>query len=147
MARSWAWPVATRSSRLTRSTRSSPKPKGAQFCKAAQRLSSGNLQRDKSMWNTHHGCATSNGSRLTTIGSCELRTITHCEGVSGDGLISWCGAKGVHSCFLLVAAHLLPPAFSLPEQQEPGQQPARSWRCPARLSLCLWLPYAVGLMF
>jgi len=44
---------------------------------------------------THHGCTPpSPGSRLTTIGSCELRTITHCEGVSGDGLISWCGTKG-----------------------------------------------------
>src|SRR6266702_8947094 len=34
MARSWAWPVATRSSRLTRSTRQSPRLKGAQCCRA-----------------------------------------------------------------------------------------------------------------
>src|SRR5260370_23700266 len=44
----------------------------------------------------------------------------------------------LYRCFLLVAAHLLPPALPLPLATGPGQQPARSWRCPARLSLCLW---------
>jgi len=34
------------------------------------------------------------GSRLTTIASCALRTTTQCEGVSGELLISLCGAKG-----------------------------------------------------
>src|SRR5712692_755477 len=38
--------------------------------------------------------STLKGSRLTTIGSWALRTTTQCEGVSGELLISMCGAKG-----------------------------------------------------
>ena len=34
------------------------------------------------------------GSRLTTIASCALRTTTQCEGMSGELLVSLCGAKG-----------------------------------------------------